>query len=45
MIVRTQQGHDIVSLFLRLANKVGLTFSKFLAILDDKSGKMASPVG
>ena len=41
MIVRTQQGHDIVSIFLGLANKVALTFSKLLAILDDESGKMA----
>ena len=43
--MRIQQGHDIVSIFLRLADKVALKFSKFLAILDDESGKMASPVG
>ena len=42
--MRTQQGHDIVSIFLGLANKVALTFSKLLAILADESGKMASPV-
>ena len=45
MIVRIQQGYDSVSIFLRLADKVALTFSKLLAILDDESGKMASPVG